>query len=91
LVYLLANPDCDLVGTTTVTGEGKARSNASAIYQIAGEDVSIYIGAETPLLINQRQPKAPQASALRGLEWQIGFSRGQVIQFMQQTIREKPG
>ena len=92
LAYLLANPNCELVGITTVTGEGEKRAQmASALCQIAEQDVPIYIGAETPILIDQRQPSAPQASALGRLERQVGFPRGQAIQFMQQIIRENPG
>ena len=92
LAYLLANPDCDLVGITTVTGEGEKRAQmASALCQLSGKDIPIYIGAETPLLINQRQPKAPQAAAIGNLERQVGFPRGEAISFMQRVIRENPG
>jgi inosine-uridine nucleoside N-ribohydrolase len=92
LAYLLANPEAELLGITTVTGEGEKRAQmASALCEIAGIEVPIYIGAETPLIIDQRQPKAPQAVVLSGLERQVGFPRGQAIQFMQQVIRENPG
>lgn len=92
LAYLLANPECELMGITTVTGEGEKRAQmASALCQIVDKEIPIYIGAETPLIIDQRQPSAPQASALGGLERQIGFPRGQAIRFMQQIIRENPG
>jgi len=40
LAYLLANPDCELVGITTVTGEGEKRAEmASALCTIANQDV----------------------------------------------------
>src|SRR5690554_7457254 len=62
LAYLLAHPDCDLLGITTVTGEGTRRAMlASALCRVANRDVPIYIGAETPLLIDQRQPNAPRS------------------------------
>ena len=55
LAYLLAQPDCELLGVTTVTGEGQRRAMlASALCREAGQDVPIYIGAEQPLLIEQR-------------------------------------
>ncbi len=90
--YLLANPDCDLVGITTVTGEGEKRAQmASTLCQIAGKNIPIYIGAETPLLIEQRQPTAPQADALSQWAHQTGFPRGEAISFMRRVIRENPG
>jgi inosine-uridine nucleoside N-ribohydrolase len=92
LAYLLVNPDCDLVGITTVTGEGEKRAQmASALCQIAKKDVPIHIGAETPLLIDQRQPNAPQAIALGNLERQVGFPLGNAVSFMRRVIRENPG
>lgn len=92
LAYLLANPECELVGITTVTGEGQKRAQmASALCQIAEKDIPIYIGAEIPLIIDQRQPKAPQAVALSRWKHHSGFPKGQAIQFMQQIIRENPG
>jgi purine nucleosidase len=92
LAYLLANPECELMGITTVTGEGEKRAQiASALCQIAGKDVPIYIGAEQPLLIDQRQPSAPQAVALRDMERQVGFPRGEAISFMKRIIQENPG
>lgn len=92
LAYLLANPDCDLLGITTVTGEGEQRAQmASALCLAAGRQVPIYIGAETPLLVEQRQPAAPQAAALANWRHESGFSRGEAIQFLRQTIRDHPG
>lgn len=92
LAYLLANHDCDLIGITTVTGEGEARARmASALCTIAGKDVPIYIGAEEPLLVSQRQPQAPQAAALTGWAHDTGFPKGEAVEFLCQTIRKNPG
>lgn len=92
LAYLLANPECQLLGITTVTGEGEKRAEmASALCQVAEKDIPIYIGAETPLIIKQHQRKAPQAAALSKWGRQIGFPRGQAIQFMREVIHENPG
>jgi inosine-uridine nucleoside N-ribohydrolase len=64
LAYLLAQPDCDLLGVTTVTGEGRRRAMmASALCKVAGQDAPIYVGAELPLIIEPRQPKAPRCYA----------------------------
>jgi purine nucleosidase len=92
LAYLLANHDCDLIGITTVTGEGEARARmASALCKIAAKDVPIFIGAEDPLLVAQRQPQAPQAAALTGWVHDTGFPKGEAVEFLRQTIRKYPG
>lgn len=92
LAYLLANPECQLLGITTVTGEGEKRAEmASALCQIAGKEIPIFIGAEEPLLVEQRQPHAPQAVALSKWSRDIGFPRGEAIWFLSDTIREHPG
>jgi purine nucleosidase len=92
LAYLLANPKCQLMGITTVTGEGEKRAQmASALCHIAGKEIPIFIGAEEPLLVDQRQPHAPQASALLDWSRDIGFPRGEAITFLIETIRDHPG
>lgn len=91
LAYLLAQPACDLLGITTVTGEPHTRARlASAICQVAGRDIPIYPGAGDPLLIKQQQPQAPQAAALNAWPHQQNFPTGQAIDFMRQTIRANP-
>lgn len=92
LAYLLAHPDCDLLGITTVTGEGTQRAMlASALCRLADRDVPIYIGAEAPFLIDQRQPHAPQADALGNWPHERDFPRGLAVEFMRRTIRGNPG
>lgn len=92
LAYLLAQAECELMGITTVTGEGMERAKmASALCRVAGQQVPIYPGAEKPLLVAQRQPKAPQAAALSHWSHDTSFPRGQAVEFMRQTIRENPG
>ena len=62
LAYLLANPACDLLGITTVSGEADLRAAiASALCKVAGRSIPIYPGRDEPLLIAQKQPHAPQA------------------------------
>lgn len=92
LAYLLAHPNCELLGITTVTGEGVQRAQlASALCRLAGVEVPIYVGAQSPLLIDQRQPHAPQAAALENWPHETDFPQGQAVQFLQRTIRENPG
>ncbi len=92
LAYLLAQPDCELLGITTVTGEGTRRAMmCSALCRVAGQDVPIYPGVEEPFLIAQRQPQAPQAGALDGWSHDTTFPQGEAIAFLRRTIHAHPG
>lgn len=92
LAYLLAQPQCELLGITTVTGEVEKRAMlASALCKVAGRQTPIYPGADTPLLIAQKQPIAHQAAALSKWDHDMLFPRGQAIEFLRQTIHQHPG
>lgn len=93
LAYLLAHPDCELLGITTVTGEPLRRAMlCSALCAVAGHtDIPIVPGAAEPLLIAQRQPQAPQARALDRWPHATDFPRSSAIEFLRDTIRAHPG
>ena len=92
LAYLLSNPDCDLLGITTVTGDTvKRASMASVLCKIAGKRIPIHPGAENPLLIPQQQPHVPQATALSKWDHDTEFSKGEAVEFLRHTIRSNPG
>ncbi|GLV56121.1 hypothetical protein KDH_29640 [Dictyobacter sp. S3.2.2.5] len=92
LAYLLAQPECDLLGITTVTGEAQKRAMmASALCKIANKNIPIFPGAEKPLLIQAQQPEAPQAAALDKWEHDTAFPQGEAIEFLRRTIRAHPG
>ena len=92
LAYLLAQPRCQLLGITTVSGQVEERARlASALCRHAGMDIPIFPGAEAPLLGPQRQPQVPQAQALIRWKHQSQFPKGQAIEFLCQTIRANPG
>jgi len=92
LAYLLANPDCELMGITTVSGEAIKRAQiASAICKVAGQDIPIFPGSEKPLLVPPRQLVARQASALNKWDHTQKFPEGEAIKFMRDTIRAHPG
>ena len=92
LAYLLAQPKCELLGITTVTGEADKRAMlASVLCKVAGKHVPIFPGSEEPLLVPQRQKQAPQAAALPKWEHDQEFPRGQAIEFLRRTIHEYPG
>jgi purine nucleosidase len=92
LAYLLAQPECELLGITTVTGEAVERAMlASALCKAANQRVPILPGAEKPLLVSQRQTRAPQAAALSRWNHDKAFPVGHAVEFMRHTIREHPG
>lgn len=92
LAYLLAKPECDLLGITTVSGEPERRAMlASALCRVAGRDVPIFPGAPQPLLVSPRQPLAPQAEALGRWDHETSFEKGMAVEFLRRTIREHPG
>ena len=93
LAYLLANPDCELLGITTVSGEPQKRAMlASAVCQAAGkDDVPILPGAALPLLIEPHQPLAQQAGALERWPHRHEFPSGHAIGLLRETIYRYPG
>lgn len=93
LAYLLSQPDCELMGVTTVSGVGQLRAGmVDAICRCAGRaDIPIYPGIEQPLLGVQRQPYPRQAERLGSWAHREEFPTGKAIEFMRRTIRENPG
>lgn len=76
LAYLLANPDAEIMGITTVTGEAAERARlASVLCRIAGrEDIPIYPGCENPIFVPQIELYAPQKKVLGRWESSKGIS-----------------
>jgi inosine-uridine nucleoside N-ribohydrolase len=92
LAYLLAHPDCELLGITTVTGEAEKRASlASVLCKAAGKDIPIYPGADDPMRGEQRQRAAQQAATLPRWSHETEFPKGQAVDFLAQTIRAHPG
>ncbi|MBN1675073.1 MAG: nucleoside hydrolase [Kiritimatiellae bacterium] len=92
LAYLLANPECELLGITTVCGDTALRASvASALCKVAGRSVPIFPGRADPFLIPQRQPDVPQSAALTRWPHDDSFPRGEAVEFMRRTIRANPG
>src|SRR5215216_5588044 len=91
LAYLLSQPDCELLGITTVTGEAMKRASlASVLCQAAGKSIPIYPGAEHPMQGEQRQPIAQQAAVLPNWPHEINFPLNQAVDFLADTIRSHP-
>ncbi len=92
LAYLLARPDCELLGITTVTGDTHKRAMlASALCRVAGRSVPIRPGAAEPLLVPQLQPDVPQAAALGSWPHEAAFPSGEAVELMRRAIRSHPG
>jgi purine nucleosidase len=97
LAYLLAQPNCDLLGITTVSWETDKRAMvASALCKAAGRQVPIYPGAATPLLVplpsvESQQPYDVERAILGRWDHDQTFPRGQAVEFMRRTIRAHPG
>src|SRR5918996_3041230 len=92
LAYLLAHPDCELLGITTVTGEAEKRASlASVLCKAAERDIPIYPGADHPMQGEQRQKIAQQADVLPRWTHQTDFPKGQAVEFLVQTIQANPG
>lgn len=92
LAYLLREPECELLGITTVSGEPIKRAMlASAICHAAGrDDIPIYPGLEGPFVGKQRQPRAQQAERLGNWEHAEKFPMFGAVEFLRRTIRENP-
>jgi purine nucleosidase len=93
LAYLLAQPRCELVGITTVTGKPVERAMvASAICKVAGNNVTIIPGAENQIDGSPpRQPEVPQAVKLPNWDHDTEFPDQDAVEFMAETIRKNPG
>jgi len=92
LAYLLMQPDCELLGVTTVTGESKRRASmVDALCQRAGKSPPIIPGIETPLLVASRQPSAQQAVRLKNWPHREDFPDVHAIPFLAETILAHPG
>jgi inosine-uridine nucleoside N-ribohydrolase len=92
LAYLLAQPQCDLLGITTVSGEPVRRASlASALCNVAGRDIPIFPGAGDPLIIAQKQLHAQQAATLDRWPHATQFASGEAVEFLRRTIRAHPG
>src|SRR5512138_3421859 len=85
LGYLLAHPECELLGITTVTGQADKRASlASVVCKAAVRDIPIYPGADRPMQGEQQQLVAQQAAALPRWPHETEFPHGQAVDFLAQ-------
>lgn len=92
LAYLLANPEAEIMGITTVTGEAVERAKlASVLCKIAGKDIPVYPGCEYPMFIPQIELYAPQKVILDKWPHDTKFVKNRAVSFMQEMIHRYPG
>lgn len=91
LAYLLAEPQCELMGITTVTGEAVKRAQlASVLCNVANKDIPIMPGCEKPLIVPQTVFCAPQASVLEDWNYKSEYKKNSAVSFMREIIRSNP-
>lgn len=92
LAYLLAQPECDLLGISTCTGDTQQRAAlAAAICDTAGRpDIPIHAGPPGPFFTGPGQAHVPQYKALQNRKHRTGFP-DDAVQYLRQTIRQHPG
>lgn len=90
LAYLLKEPQCDLLGITTVCGEPEKRAAvADAICRAAGRQVPIVAGLDTTLQPVPLYPTPDGAGALE--QWPHStYEKGDAPEFLYEKIRENP-
>ncbi len=92
LAYLLMQPEAEILGVTTVSGQSQLRAEmVDAICQAVGRDVPIYPGMEEPLLVPNRQPVAQQALKLDDWPHKSTFPTRKAVDFLAEQILAYPG
>jgi len=93
LAYLLAQPRCELLGVASVSGQPRRRAMlADALCRAAGRThVPVWSGTGQPLLVEQRQPEAPQAQVLPRWAHRDDVAAGEAVWRMREVVRSRPG
>lgn len=90
LAYLLKEPECDLLGITTVCGEPEKRASvADAICQAVGKTIPITAGLDSTM---QPVPVYPTPDGAGSLEhWRHNtYPKGDAPAFLYRKIKENP-
>jgi len=95
LAYLLEQPQCELLGITTVSGMPRERAAlADAVCRAAGRrDIPVHSGIDQGLLLGVVQPQCPQAAVLPKFEHRAPeeFKNFTAVNFLREQIHARPG
>lgn len=91
LSYLLNQPQCQLMGITTVSGEADKRADLCQLFvDLSQKPVSVYEGVSRPIHFDELQPVCPQARVLNEFQPSRHAPYGEALNFMRRTILEHP-
>ena len=92
LAYLLAQPECDLLGVTTVTGDVELRARTGQRALPGGREAGAYLPRRRPAAADSTTP-APCAAGRRALPLgpRPGLPQGAAVDFLRRTIHAHPG
>ena len=95
LAYLVAQPQCELVGVTTVSGRPRERAAlVDAVCRAAGRsDVAIHAGTEHAIAQPTPQPDVPQSAVLGRFDHLApgDFAPNTAVTFLRDAIEAEPG
>lgn len=91
--YLLAKPECELVGITTVTGDTKKRSAIAEVLcnAVGRADIPIVAGHAGPMGHGPGQTWLGQYDKIAHLPHRLDREPNSAVKFLQETIRSRPG
>lgn len=91
--YLLGQPRCELLGITTVTGDVVKRAAiADVVCRVSGRpEVPIFAGRSEVVAYGPGQAGVAQYEAIRELPHRLDFEANRAVDFLRETIRNRPG
>ncbi len=93
IAYLLAKPECELVGITTVTGDTKKRAAIAEVLcnAVGRADIPIVAGHSGPMAHGPGQTWLAQYDKISHLPHRLDREPNSAVKFLQETIRSRPG
>ncbi|HTQ11054.1 MAG TPA: nucleoside hydrolase [Fimbriimonadaceae bacterium] len=93
LSYLLKQPQCELAGVTTVSGDVQKRAAlVEIVCHAAGrKDVPIHCGRRDVLAFGPGQPNVPQYDTVKDRPHRLDRPENTAVEFLRQAIRKRPG
>ena len=93
LSYLLRQPQCELLGVTTVTGDVQQRAAlVEIVCDAAGRrDIPIHCGRRDVLAFGPGQPKVPQYETVKDRPHRLNRPEDSAVEFLREAIRKRPG